>query len=157
LLGLGWSLGVEIGKAEVIAIVVSGRIDALPLLKELYGFRKPSSLNVEFAKVVVGLVITGLEGKRFAELLFRWGELAKANKVGGKVRVSGRRVRFQADGLFEVLAGLRVLLLCGIDQAQKFMNLKTIRNRLEQAIELRRGFGVAGGFILSDRGLEFFF
>lgn len=55
----------------------------------------------------------------------------------------------------QVGIGFDVLGLRGIDEAQEFMDLETLRRLGEKGFELGGGFGEVACVVLSDGGLEF--
>src|SRR6266478_846225 len=118
----------NVGERQIVAVVVRVGLDALGLLQIRSGRGDLSASDVQLAKVVIGVVIPGLELKRFLELLFGKGKFFPAREVSGQIRSGRSRVRLQAHSLFQVRGGLGILRLRGIDQSQQFVNLEAFRN-----------------------------
>src|SRR5712691_382409 len=92
--------GDNVGERQIVAVVVRSGIDALRLLEIPRGGGDFSGAHVQFAEVVVGIIVPRLELQRLLELLFGKRKLFPPREVGSQVRSGRRRVRLQAHGLF---------------------------------------------------------
>ncbi len=73
---------------------------------------------------MIGVEIVGLELDGFAEMLLGFGGFAEAREIGGEIGVRFGRFWIQAGGFFEVRAGLGVLRLRGVVEAEEFVKLE---------------------------------
>lgn len=80
----------QICQSQIVAVVVGGRADLLCLLEKWNGFRKFAEFDVDFAEIVIGVVVLGLQCDSFLELLPRTVCVSQTNEVSGKVSVRRR-------------------------------------------------------------------
>jgi hypothetical protein len=155
--GVGQTPRGKIRERQIIAIVVGGGIDVLGTLKIRHSIGDFLGLNVELAKVVIGVKILRLELDGPLELLSGTLKLSQADEIRGEIGPRGGRTGVQPHGFLKMGAGSCVLGLSGINQPQKLVNFKAFWDLLDQALQLYGGFSVMPGVILSDSRVEFMF
>ena len=97
---------------------------------------------------MVGIEVPGFELDGLLELGFGKVQLSQARQIGRQVGPGRGRIRFQAHGRLQVLPGLGILRLRGIDQSQEFVHLKAFGHLANERLQLRRSLGKVAGLIL---------
>ena len=115
---------VKVRDCKVVAVVVGSGIDALGLFEEGDGCRDFSGLSVEFAEIMIGIVIFRLKCNGLFELEFGLIEFSGAGEIGGVVCAGFRGIRLEANGFFKVQDRLSILRLGGVNEAEKFVTSK---------------------------------
>ena len=154
LAGFGETADEEIGESEVVTVFVGHRIDALRGAKISDRFGKFACVRVEFTEIVIGVKVLRFELSGSFEMSFGLIELTEAGEVGGEIGLGSGGTGLEADSFFEMLRGLDILGLRGIDQAEELMDLEAFWDGGEELFELRGGFGVMSRVVLGYGGLE---
>src|ERR1700730_9612563 len=112
--------GDNVSKRQVVAIVVGGGINPLRLFQVSSSYADLSSTDVKFAKIVIRVIVLGLQLQRFLELGFGQLQFSQPHKVDRKIHARARQIRLQPNGLLQVRGSFIVLRLRGVDQAKQF-------------------------------------